>query len=358
MKVRRLSKIILVSFLICLIVACQQGKNDSVESSVQIQVWYGENQTFGKTGIPQKWINILGNINAKKGIKHVFYRLNDGDSVSITLGSDLHRLAGEGDFNIDIAFEDCNPGKNQIQVFATDSTGKRVSKTTGFIVFKDKKWPLPYTIKWSEVENIQDVVQIVDGYWVISEYGLHNLDIYYDRMVAFGDSTWKNYEVTTTVTFHDFTPPAQGPPTYNVSHAAIATRWPGHSEDNLQPHRQWYPLGATSEFRLTNELDSCRWRIFDGPKPNSENFYIEQPVEDFRKTELNKTYGMKHRVESIGDENTKYSVKLWPVEQEEPAEWDFSGIENNENVRYGSAALIAHNTSVTFGDVFVKPIEK
>lgn len=354
----RLNKIILVFLLFCLILACQHTKNDSEESSVSIQFWYGKNQKFGNNGIPQKWINILGNINANGGVESAFYRLNNEDSVTLTLGSDLHRLAEEGDFNIDIAYEDCEPGKNQIQVFVTDSAGRKASKTLDIAVIKNKKWPLPYTIKWSEIENIQDAVQIVDGQWVISEDGIHNLDIYYDRMVTFGDTTWKNYEVITTVTFHDFIPPKHGPPTYNVSHAAIAVRWPGHSKDDLQPHRQWYPLGATSEFRLTPGLDSCRWRIFDGPKQNSEKFYVEQPVDDFRKTELNKTYGMKHRVESIGAGKTKYSVKLWPLEQEEPAEWDFSGIENNENVCSGSAALLAHNTSVTFGDIYVQPVEK
>lgn len=344
--------------LLCLTMACKQGKKDADNSAVSIRFWYGENQVFGEQGIPQKWINIPGNISAAKGIKGALYQLNDGDSVALKLGSDLHRLAPKGDFNIDFTYEQCKAGKNKVHVFVEDSTGTTASETVEIEVIKDKKWPLPYTIKWAEIENIQDVVQVVDGQWTITDDGLHNLDMYYDRMVAFGDDSWENYEVTTTVTFHDFTPPTQGAPTYNVSHAAIATRWPGHSEDDLQPHRKWYPLGATSEFRLTTGLDSCRWRIFDGPKPNVENFYVEQPIEDYRKIELNKMYGMKHRVETIGDGKTKYSVKLWLMDQQEPAEWDFSGIENDENIVSGSAALLAHNTRITFGDVMVKPIKQ
>jgi hypothetical protein len=49
-------------------------------------------------------------------------------------------------------------------------------------------------------------------------------------------------------------------------------------------------------------------------------------------------------------------VNLWPVGQEETVEWDFSGIETEKNVRSGSAAVIAQNTSVIFGDVHVQPI--
>ncbi len=358
MMVRQVISLLIVSAFVILCLSCRADKSMNQETTVSINFWYGDNQTFGSLGIPQKWINILGNIDAKKGIKDAYYQLNNGDSCKLSLGSDLHRLASKGDFNIDIAYDDCLPGKNNIKVLATDSMGTSVTEEIQILVMKDKKWPLPYSIKWSEVKDIQEAVQIVDGHWIITENGLHNVDTYYDRVVAFGDSTWKDYEVSTTVTFHDFTPPTAGPPTYNVSHAAIASRWPGHSRDGLQPFRQWYPLGATSEFRLTAELDSCRWRIFDGPKPNAVNFYVEQSQEKFRSIKLNKVYGMKHRVESLGNGNTRYSVKLWPMDQEEPASWDFSGIEEQENLQSGSALLIAHNTSVTFGDVDVQSIER
>ena len=65
---------------------------------------------------------------------------------------------------------------------------------------------------------------------------------------------------------------------------------------------------------------------------------------------------MEHLLESIGSDRTRYSVKLWPYDQPEPEEWDFQGIEEDENLPGGSALLIAHNTSVTFGDVVVEEI--
>ncbi|GJM29180.1 MAG: hypothetical protein DHS20C17_18150 [Cyclobacteriaceae bacterium] len=337
--------------------ACNLKPEQAKDLPVSINVWYGDHQSFGFTGLPQKWINILGDIKSEEGIREAFYSLNQGAPVQLTLGSDLHRLAADGDFNIDISVEDCNSGENIVEIVAIDSSGNRVSRVVDIEVQMGKQWPLPYSIQWSKVSNLQEVAQVVDGFWEITENGVRNVDSYYDRMIAFGDESWVNYEVSTTVIFHDFTPPVDGPPTYEVSHAAIASRWPGHGFDGLQPNRQWYPLGATSEFRLTTELDSCRWRIFDGPKPGSIDFYVEQPVEAYRSIELNRKYGMKHRVESIAADSTRYSVKLWPFDQPEPEEWDFYGIEQEENLASGSVTLIAHNTNVTFGDVLVTPIE-
>lgn len=324
---------------------------------IYIDIWYGDQQSFGKPGITQKWINILGNAYAENGIKDLTYTLNAGQPKKLAVGSDLHRLAATGDFNIDIEVNDCNAGENTVLISAVDSVENTCTKKVEFYLEKGNRWPLPYTIKWSDVKNIQDVVQIVDGHWEITSRGLQNLDTYYDRVVAFGDTSWKNYEVFTSVTFHTFTPPEVGPPTYNVSHAAIAMRWDGHDKDDLQPHRKWYPLGATAEFRLTKGLDSCRWRIFDGPKPNSEDFHFEQPHKDYRKIQLNRKYGMKHRVNTIGRDSTLYQVKLWPFDETEPIDWDFHGIEVEENYPSGGALLIAHNTCVTFGDVKVRSVD-
>ena len=66
---------------------------------------------------------------------------------------------------------------------------------------------------------------------------------------------------------------------------------------------------------------------------------------------------MKHRVETIDENTTKYSVKLWAADDEEPEQWDLTGIEKEENIHAGSVLLIAHNTNVTFGNVQVLPIQ-
>lgn len=343
----------IILFLVLLFNYSCQSTQESTETPISIDFWYGDHQLFGAQGVAQKWINILGNVQSEYPVDTTSYQLNHGPPVLFNLGSDLHRLATTGDFNVDLEVHSCLDGNNSLQVSVGDSLGNKVTRSMTFYLNKSNTWPLPYRIKWSEVKDLQEVVQVVDGKWKITEQGIQNEDMYYDRVIAFGDSSWRDYQVITSVIFHDFTPPVKGPPTYNVSHAAIASRWPGHDMDQLQPHRKWYPLGATAEFRLTNNLDSCRWRIFDGPKPGLENFHIEQPTEDYRSIQLGVKYGMKHRVVSLPQGKTRYSVKLWQFDQPEPENWDFSGVETSENISQGGALLIAHNTRVTFGDVEV-----
>ena len=353
---RAVNRYWLVLILGILLTGCITGNKQKENQPIVFDIWYGDQQEFGKLGMPQKWINILGNLQSEHPIAELSYQLNASEPRPLSLGSDLHRLASSGDFNVDLDVNTLKDGNNVLMLHATDSIGNSVMREVQFSVEKNKKWPLPYSIEWSKVRDLQDVVQVVDGHWVITEDGLRNKDIYYDRVVAFGDTSWSNYEVTTTVTFHSFKAPEPGPPTYNVSHAAIAVRWPGHDVDSLQPHRKWYPMGATAEFRLTAGLDSCRWRIFDGPK--SVVFYEEQSEENYRTIETGIIYGMKHKVESIGDSTTRYAVKLWQIHEKEPIDWDFVAIEQSENVFRGSALLLAHNTEVTFGDVVVLPVEK
>ncbi len=325
-------------------------------SELDINVWYGEDQTFGSVGIVQSKVNILGNVKSERGVKIASYQLNGGIEEGFSIGSDLHRLADQGDFNIELDTSMLRQGANILYIQILDSLDQRATSEVNIVLKKNGKWPLPYEIRWSEVNDIQQVVQVIDGQWELTPEGISNKDVYYDRVFGFGDHTWENYEVSTIVTLHDFVPPVPGPPTYNVSHFAIACRWPGHDMDDFQPNRKWYPLGATAEFRVTDDLDSCRWRVFSGPKPEKKGFYVEEQANIFRKIEIGKRYAIKHRVETVGLDSTRYSVKIWPLEEKEPLEWDLSEIEQEEDVRNGSALLLAHHTKVTFGDIFVEPI--
>jgi len=348
MKIKTLKNYFHLLIWISTLTNCQYLKKDS-SPETNIHIWYGMEQYFGKNGNAQRQINILGNIHSKsKGIK-AYYTLNDSKIKNyLTLGCDLHRLAKNGDFNIEIERELLKYGKNEVHLYIS-LEDTILCNTDINVYYKDnRKWPLPYCVNWQEVNNIQDVVEIVDGEWELADPGIRTKYEYYDRILAFGDSSWRNYEVQTTVIFHGYTPPRKGPPTYNISHIAIATRWPGHDFDSLQPNRKWYPLGATSEFRITDQYDSCRWRIFDG-----ENFYKEQSLPDFRQIQPEVEYKIKHRVEDLSEMETLYSVKLWEASKNEPSEWDFQAIEISKKRESGSACLIAHNTNVTFGNISV-----
>jgi len=329
--------------------ACSVG----AENEIAVDIWYGENQRFGDLGNPQRQINILGNIQNLDHKSRVYYTLNGGDKeIVITLGSDLHRLAMEGDFNIDLQRSELLEGKNHIDLQIIQDGKKLLSRTLSFNYSAANSWPLPYFINWNEAGKLQNVVEVVDGDWEITSLGAHIKEQYYDRILAFGDSSWANYEVETTVIFHDYIPPAEGPPTYNVSHVAIASRWPGHDHDSLQPDRKWFPLGATAEFRITDDYDSCRWRIFDG-----EDLYVEQEAWEYRSIQPEKKYMLKHCVENISNSEARYSVKFWPANEKEPEQWDLQAVEVMTRKETGSALLLAHNTEVTFGNVSVIPLD-
>ncbi len=63
-----------------------------------IDVWYGDNQVFGVNGLPQKWVNILGNINDfESDMDRVSYQLNSAPPIDLLLGPDFRRLAKTGD---------------------------------------------------------------------------------------------------------------------------------------------------------------------------------------------------------------------------------------------------------------------
>lgn len=346
---RSFSVVCLLSMLFT--VALLSAYTSSSESSLQIKVWYGPEQHFGQRGLTQRWVNILGNVQSDTALSALTYTLNSGEAQSFTVGEDGRRLARSGDFNIDLHIDSLQQGKNELMIIAESETGEKVSTEVLVYIDKNQHWPLPYAVDWDTVQQISDVVQIVDGKWELVEEGVRTTEPYYDRVLAFGDTSWRNYEVNTSVIFHDFTVPQPGPPTFNVSHAAIASRWPGHDYDDNQPHVKWFPLGATAEFRLTEGLDSCRWRVFDG-----EHLYVED-TSRIRTITLGTKYHMKHRVFSVHDSLTHYKVKLWEDGTAEPEDWDLEAEERSpDNISSGSALLLAHNTDVTFGPFSVIPI--
>ncbi|MEM9673465.1 MAG: hypothetical protein ACFB15_06550 [Cyclobacteriaceae bacterium] len=345
-----LSRCLYFSVILGLLIGLVQCK-PTASSNLQIDVWYGSEQYFGKRGTPQQWVNILGNVQPVAEVQSLQYSLNGQSFLTLSLGEDGRRLANSGDFNVELHIDSLRVGKNEVVITAADSAGMQISETISVHLDRGSQWPLPYAIDWDTVQQISDVVQIVDGKWELADGGVKTTEPYYDRVLAFGDASWQDYEVTTSVIFHDFTVPRPGPPTFNVSHAAIASRWPGHDTDGKQPNVKWFPLGATAEFRLTGNLDSCRWRVFDG-----EHLYVED-TSKIRKINLGTKYHMKHRVFTVHDSLTRYQVKLWEDGQAEPTDWDLVADEyTTENIESGSALLLAHNTDVTFGPFSVIPI--
>jgi hypothetical protein len=280
------------------------------------------------------------------------YSLNDASPIPLSVGPDGHRLANHGDFNIEIDRAHLQTGENTVEIIARNHQGHKSRTMVILVMHESIGCELPYAIDWSAVERIHDAAQVVDGLWSLTEDGIKVVEPYYDRVIAFGDQSWRDYEVTVPVTFHGMRHPVKGTDGgAGVIHAAIAVNWPGHDEDNHQPHVKWYPLGATAEFRLEPELKNCSWRILGGARKVVEE-------DSTRPIEYGRQYVMKHRVRTCSDLSTQYSVKLWRADELEPKSWDVQATEGPEDVQQGGALIIAHYTIVTFGDVTVKPLEK
>lgn len=331
--------------------------NGCSDCTINIDVWYGDSQTFGNPGNPQRAINILGNIRSHHPIKKLEYSLNEKAFHPLSKGADGRRLARDGDFNVEIYRYLLHEGINNLRIRAVDSDGNKAEKAISISYTGKETWPLPYQVSWQHSEAAgnpyglsQEEVYLMDGKWKIEYSRIRTLEPYYDRVLAFGDSTWENYEVRTDVIFYGHSKPDPGPPTFGVSHVAIAFRWPGHDVDTNQPHVKWYPLGVTCEFQISASRDSCRWRMLYGGRARTEN------TEWNRQIELGRLYKMAARVETIDDTSSRYSAKLWAAEQPEPLSWDLIGIKEDETMFFGSALLLSHNTDVSFGHVSIIPL--
>ncbi len=341
---------IMIVLIIPLVMTCHSPAPGRLLPDSVIEVWYGDKQSFGMNGNPQRWINIPGTVRSPGSVRSTLYTLNGKESHPFSLGRNMTRLAGEGDFNIEIDRHSLKVGKNKLMIEVEDTSGMVFRKNLKIRYFSSRKWPLPYHVDWKKERNISTAVQVVDGKWELNSEGIRTLEPYYDRMVAFGDSSWVNYEVTVEVKFHGYASPVPEPPVYGVCHAAIALRWPGHDEDHHQPHVKWYPLGATCEFKLFDHPDTCRFRIIGDHDIYNEDAQVRHRVE------TGIWYVMKAMVRTEG-ECTLYCAKFWNRSKPEPPGWDIVSREGSNDLKCGSALLIAHHSDVTFGNILVTPLD-
>ncbi len=337
----------------CLTMLCTMTISEYSEDTgepVKIDIWYGSSQSFGDPGRAQRWINILGNIRG--GTNEAFYSLNNGPAQPLSLGSDLHRLAKEGDFNVQIGWGEVVVGENHLQIGTLDGKGNHIDTTITLRISPFSKWPLPYAVDFRSIADLQQVVQISDGKWNLTNGGVRTSEPYYDRVLMMGDTTWTNYEALINLTVHDWTDSEPGPPTYNVTHFGVALRWRGHHEDGRQPSRRWHPLGAQGEFLLRDEGDSCRWRIlFDGGVKDKPAVYMN----DLKAIDVGQQIQIRARVETRKDGKSMYQFKQWMADQPEPAAWDLTGYEADDYPS-GALCLVPHNSDVTIHSVDIKPI--
>ena len=322
-----------------------------------INVWYGNSQPFKKIGTPQRWVNILGNIPGYNPLESwdVHYQLNGGPIVYLTLGPNTRRLSRQGDFNIDIGYNQLVPGSNTISIYArnpsweTTTTSVTVTRENGGV------WPLPYSVNLASFNALRDSTQVVDGKWGRVANGVRILEPGYDRMVAIGDTSWSDYEVKAEVTIHGLD--SVGFRTGNSGcGVGFLFRWEGHTDQpafippSEQPKEGYLPLGAIGWYLWREPLGKVNeWQL-------ATNTTIDPPKDYDTRPELtplfDTLYYFKMRVITNPGQGGYYTFKAWRASQPEPPNF-LVGQESLFDPQNGCLTLLAHMTDVTFGKVWV-----
>jgi hypothetical protein len=278
----------------------------------------------------------------------------------LSIGPNQRRLTDPGDFNVEIEVLDLVDGVNTVEIIATDMLNNITTQEVEVNYVSGNVWPLPYTIDWETVDNIQDVAQILDGRWELTPEGVVPLQQSYDRLIAIGDLQWTDYEVTVPITVNaidlsDITGPSKG------AAVGVLLRWPGHADSpGSQPREVWYPHGAAGLLRwerdAVNPFTSIQ--IFG----NQQRPYVL--ARKLQKIDLVK-YIFKMRVSTVMVEqpldappvpNSLYEFKIWQDGQPEPADWTLTAQEGPDDVQAGSLLLLAHHVDCVFGNISIVPL--
>jgi len=328
---------LLVAAVVAAAAACGPKK------SPVISVWNGTQRVVGERGIPQRWVNVVGNIHDPDGVASASYSLNGGPAQPLPLGPDGLRLVEQGDYNIEIPHTSLAPGTNTVEIVASDTLGHSATKQVTLERQVGNVWPLDYQIDWSQVSNPAEVLEVVDGAWFVVEEGVRTGVPGYDRLMVLGDLAWHSYEAVIPMTLNAHVPPGTGSGG-SCGNVGFVMRWRGHVDwgSPEQPLEGWLPLGAFGGYDFCSDKTVLSshgdWRVSGGP------------------LELGTTYVFKVRVERTPT-GTDYFLKVWPQGDPEPAEWTLEGQEGPADVQSGSLGLVAHHVDVTYGDVSISPVE-
>jgi hypothetical protein len=305
---------------------------------------------FGEAGIPQRFINVLGNVQDPHGVASLTYSLNGAPRLPLSMSPNGNRLVRPGDFNVEIAYDVLPPGVSEITIRASDTGSDVSTKTVQVEYVNTVVAPLPYSIDWSSVTEVSDVAQIVDGKWLRTNDGLRVLETGYDRLVAIGDLQWTNYEATVEITVETPLDAAAKPL------IGLAMRWTGHyAWNNQQPRIGWHPLGAlmayvkgptSSKIKIFGSDGAVQLWTVDGRTVSG------QPTPE---PPAGVPYLYKMRGESLPDGEIQYSMKMWPSAQPEPSAWAVTYI-TDQPPAGGSLLVVVHEAEVTLGNVSIVPV--
>lgn len=316
----------------------------STEGLPIIDVWYGDRQSFGRNGVPQRWVNILGNVRDDDGIASLTYSVDSGPQRPLSIGPSDRRLNRPGDFNADFLFAELQPGEHSVELVATDALGNTNTRVVTVVIAPTAGLVVPYEVVWADAAggSLNDIAQVVDGKWTVQEDGtLRTVEIGYDRVVAVGDQRWTDYEMEFPVVIHEVSEAGYSPIDVRPN-MTLTVGWSGHHiSDGTQP--PWYYWPSTGIAGLHWEtLEDVRMKVEgNGGIPSQSTGAIGLP--------LDTKIWLRVRVERL-EEGPRISMKAWADGSEAPSEWVVSVIDDDDTFT-GSVAIVAHHVDVSIGNV-------
>jgi hypothetical protein len=331
----------------------------------EITAWYGDSQTFGRLGIPQPWVNVLGNILSPNGpITSASFSVNGGPAQRLSIGPNTWRLVDEGDFNVEIPYTSLQPGANLVDITAVDGLGKRTTRTVTVNYVAGAKWPTSYSISnWSNASSIQDLVQIIDGKWEVQPDGsVRTMQYGYDRLLTLGEMSWRNYVVTADLTFHYVRDYHVSPPSGRDRNtgSGILVGWKGHTSTPQPPGYTGPPAQPT----FGHYFPAIGWytseggnglvlEIYRNTVAHPEKMVVFQPSAQ-PALRFETKYTFKMQVQQHGTSSaSRYYFKVWPSSTAEPANWT---LQFDGELSEGSIVLGFHRSDVSIGAVTVNPL--
>ena len=344
----------LLIFSIVLLISSEACADPASTAPPQVNLWYGNYQTFGANGVPQQWVNILGNVTSPVGIAILTYSLNGAPKVNLSWGPKIPRLIEAGDFNADIDYALLWLGSNKVIITATDYLNQSTQQT---VLINNLGHHLAsevgdFTVDFRQVTNatIQNWIQIVEGVWDIGIDGrIRNTQMGYDRAFLIGDTNISgSYDVTTEFVLH-----GRG----EGWGFGAASGWLGHTLDNYgypdpsqpyigHPFPAWGVIG-------TDSTGTDSYRIYENFVPLYETELSDNNTA--RAVALETPYMYHYRVTANSDRRTnRNSLNIWPKGTTEPTQWM---VEADTPTQAGSILFDAHNVNISIGPTirFTRP---
>ncbi len=322
----------------------------AVVAAPTITVFGSQPLEFGKVGLAQPDVNVIGRVSPTGSIRSMTYELNGADPVAMGVGPDTRRLTNPGDFNVAIPASSLQVGLNTVRLRAVNTVGVATVRDVTVRLTGPAPWPLPYSVSWAPATNLHAVVQPVDGEWAISGGAVRTLEVGYDRLLAVGDGTWTDFEATVPITVHAVDPNGYTP-TSGSPGIGFITHWIGHDTvDALQPHWGFADrFGGIAWYRYPTSGN--RLELRDGKAALLAKDTTGKTIT------TGVSYLYKVRAESGGaGQGPKYQLKVWPAGTAEPAAWDLSARLPVGAVAAGSLLLVAHHVDASFGTLQVRAL--